>query len=200
MKQSAWRAQWAVGCLLLFLALATAAAGCVTGPSDQASTTDPEASTSLSSIPVTSQSVTTSTLPEMLSDYDRELAKTATIQHQFAAYLSDQQASDDDPRIGIIYGLRARTQAITCRKALSTNDLASADAAMKEVYITLNLSKEIPSGTAAQALTDARDIVATVGAPSDNPDQAAVLLDQFIALLAPLLDEATAILGTTIST
>jgi len=194
------RAEWAIGCLLLFLALAIATAGCAAGSSGQATTTGSEASTSLSSTPTTGQSATTTTLPEMLSDYDRELAKTATIQHELAVYLTDQQASEDDPRMGIIYGLRARTQAITCRKALSLDDLASADAAMKEVYVTLNVSKDIPTGTTAQALADARDIAATVGAPSDNPDQAAVLLDQFIALLAPLLDEATAITGTTTST
>ena len=140
---------------------------------------------------------TTTTLPQMLSEYDRELAKTAAIQNRLAVFLSSQQASQDDPRFGIIYGLRARTQALTCRKALSTKDLVFADAAMRDVYQTLNLGRNIATGAVAQILTDSQAIVATLGAPSDNPDEAATLLDQFIAKLAPMLDQATAITPTT---
>jgi hypothetical protein len=55
----------------------------------------------------------------------------------------------------------------------------------------------VATGTVAQTLADARAIVATLGAPSDGPDRAATLLDQFIAQLAPLLAEATAITPTT---
>ena len=187
--------QWGICCLLGAITLAASAAGCAPDSSEPITTASQVSSTS---VPSTNASVTTS-LPQTLSEYDRELAKTAKVQLKLATYLSEQQAPQDDPRMAIIYGLRARTQALTCRKALSTNDLALADTAMRDIYATLNLSRAVAAGPATQVLTDAREIVATVGAPSDNPDQAAALLDQFIAALAPLLDEATAITPTTTS-
>jgi hypothetical protein len=186
-------------CLLLLLALLAIATGCASGSSGHTTTSTSTASTSssASTSTTTNGGGTTTTLPQMMSDYDRELAKTATIQHNLALYLSDQQASQTDPRMGLFYGLRARTQALTCRKALSTGDLAMADSAMRDIYSTLNIGRDVATGTVAQTLADARAIVATLGAPSDGPDRAATLLDQFIAQLAPLLAEATAITPTT---
>jgi hypothetical protein len=185
-------------CLLLLLALLAIAAGCASGSSGHTATSASTASTSSGATTTTTSGAgTTTTLPQMMSDYDKELAKTATIQHNLALYLSDQQASQTDPRMGLFYGLRARTQALTCRKALSTGDLALADSAMRDVYSTLNIGRDVATGTVAQTLADARAIVAALGAPSDGPDRAATLLDQFIAQLAPLLAEATAITPTT---
>jgi hypothetical protein len=188
----------AVAGTLLIVTLAVLAVGCASGPSGQTTTTT--SGTTAGSSTTGSQSVTTTTLPQMMSEYDKELAKTSTIENQLAAYLSKQQAAQDDPRAAIIFGLRTRVQALTCRKALSNNDLTLADSAMRDVYTTLNLGRNLATGTVAQTLTDARAIIATLGAPSDNPGQAATLLDQFIAALAPLLDEATAIAPATTST
>jgi len=184
-------------CLLVLSALAAVTAGCATGSPEDTTTSGAVSSTASST--TTSESGTTTTLP-LMTEYDRELAKTATIQNQLAVYLRDQQASQDDPRMGIIYGLRARTQALSGRKAVDAGDLALADTAMKDVYSTLNRGSNVATGTAAQTLADARAIIATLGAPSDNPDEAATRLDQFIARLTPLLDEATAIVPTTTST
>jgi len=184
--------------LLLLLILGAIVAGCSSEPSGQATTTASNAGAGSST--TATQSATTTTSPLQLSDYDRELAKTATIQHQLAVYLDEQQVSQGDPRMGIIYGLRVRVQALTCRQALDKGDLALADTAMKDVYSTLNLGRNVATGTTAAALADARAIIDTLGAPSDAPGQAAVLLDRFIAQLAPLLDEATAITPSTTST
>ena len=185
--------------LLLLLVFATVVAGCASSPSGQTTTTASDASTDSNA--TTSQSVTTTTTsPIELTATDRELAKTAKVANQLAVFLSDQQVAQDDPRMGIIFGLRARTQALTCRKALDQGDMELADTAMRDVYSTVNLGRNVAAGAVAQTLTDAQAIIATLGAPSDNPGQAATLLDQFIARLAPLLDEATAITPTTTST
>ena len=186
-----------IALVLICLALAAAVIACASDSSGSTTTDLPGTSTTV--VPTTNQSVTTTTLSQTMSEYDRELAKTAKVQLNLATYLTDQQAPDNDPRMGIIYGLRARTQGITCRKALSTNELAVADAAMKDIYLTLNLSRTVAAGVTAETLAEAREIVATLGVPSDNPEQAATLLDQFITRLAPLLDEATAITDTTTS-
>ncbi|MFH0915420.1 MAG: hypothetical protein V1912_03110 [bacterium] len=185
-------------CLLLLLVLAAITAGCSSGPSGQATTAASEASTGTST--TTSQGVTTTTSPIELTADDKELAKTAKVANQLVAFLSDQQVGQDDPRMGIIFGLRARIQALTCSKALDQGDMELADTAMKDVYSTVNLGRNVATGTVAQTLTDAQAIVATLGRPSDNAGQAATLLDQFIARLAPLLDEATAITPATTST
>ena len=184
--------------LLLLLVLAAILAGCSSGPSGQATTTASEASAGPST--TTSQGVTTTTSPIELTADDKELAKTAKVANQLAVFLSDQQVGQDDPRMGIIFGLRARIQALTCSKALDQGDMELADTAMKDVYSTVNLGRNVATGTVAQTLTDAQAIVATLGRPSDNAGQAATLLDQFIARLAPLLDEATAIAPATTST
>jgi hypothetical protein len=185
-------------CLLLLLVFAATTAGCSSEPKGQATTTASDAGAGSST--TATQNVTTTTSPLALSGYDRELTKTANIQHQLAVYLNGQQVSQSDPRMGIIYGLRVRVQALTCRQALDKGDLALADIAMKDVYSTLNLGRDVATGATAKVLADARAIVDTLGAPSDAPEQAATLLDRFISQLAPLLDEATAITPSTTST
>ena len=175
--------------LLAVLALVAITGGCSSGESGDTMTT--ASGTSVG--PTTSIGPTTTTLPEALSDWDRQLAETAQVQNRLAAYLTEQGVAQDDPRLAVIYGLRARTQAITGRQALDQGDLELADMAMKEVYPTLNLGRNLAEGSVAQTLEDAHAIIATLGAPSDKPDKAAILLEQFIAQLAPLLDEARAL-------
>jgi hypothetical protein len=194
--------KFAIAGVLLIIALAAGVVACASNsPATTASTgttgTSIGSSTTGSS---TSSGDTTTTLPATLSDYDRELAKTAKIQQQLMAYLEGQQVSEDDPRLAVIFGLRARTQALTCRKALDQGDLELADSAMKDVYSTINLGRNVATDAVAQILADARATIETLGAPSDKPDEAAALLDQFIAQLAPLLAQATALIPTTTST
>ena len=191
-------ARLTTACLLLLLVLAAATAGCSSKLSGQATTTASDAGAGSST--TATQSVTTTTPPMELSAYDKELAKTARVQHELAVYLSEQQVSQGDPRMGIIYGLRVRVQALTCRQALDKGDLTLADIAMKDVYSTLNLGRNVATGATAKVLADARAIIDTLGTPSDAPEQAAALLDRFISQLAPLLDEATAITPSTTST
>jgi len=186
-----------IACLLVLLFSATLLAGCSSGATRVTTTS---LSVGTSSTATTMQGSTTTTAPLTLSEFDKELAKTATVQHQLAVFLTDSGADQDDPRMGIFYGLKARVQALSCRKALDGGDLEMADSAMQDVYYSLNLGTDIATGTVAQTLAGARAIVATLGKPSDEPDNATVLLDQFIAALAALLDEATAMIPATTST
>jgi hypothetical protein len=182
--------------ILLVLVLAVASNGCSSGESDGTATTASGTSVGPSTTvsPTTTVAPTTTTLPQALTDWDRKLAETAQVQNQLAAYLTEQGASQDDPRLAIIYGLRARVQAITGRQALEEGDLDLADSAMRDVYPTLNLGRNAAEGSVSQTLEDAHTIIATLGVPSDKPEEAATLLDQFIAGLSPLLDEAKALI------
>ncbi len=181
---------------LLVLVLAGVSGGCSSGETDGTATTASGTSVGPSTTvgPTTTVAQTTTTLPQALTDWDRQLAETAQVQNQLAAYLTEQGASQDDPRLAIIYGLRARVQAITGRQALEKGDLELADTAMRDVYPTLNLARNAAEGSVSQTLEDAYTIIATLGIPSDKPEEAATLLDQFIAGLSPLLDEAKALI------
>jgi hypothetical protein len=181
---------------LLVLVLAGVGGGCSSGETDGTATTASGTSIgpSTSVRPSTTVAPTTTTLPQVLTDWDRQLAETAQVQNQLAAYLTEQGAGQDDPRLAIIYGLRARVQAITGRQALEKGDLELADTAMRDVYPTLNLARNAAEGSVSQTLEDAYTIIATLGIPSDKPEEAATLLDQFIAGLSPLLDEAKALI------
>ena len=183
-------------CLLLVIAVATFVGACSSQPSP-----GPTASTATTENPTSTvrESTSTTTPAVTMSAYDRELAKTVNIQHRLSVYLTNQSAPPDDPRMGLVYGLKARVQALTCRNALAKGELELADYAMKDVYLSLNLGRDLATGVTAQTLAEARSIVETLGVPSDRPQEAADLLDQFIARLAPLLQEAEALMPTTSS-
>jgi hypothetical protein len=181
---------------LLVLILAGAGGGCSSGETNGTATTTSGTSVGPSTTvgPATTVAQTTTTLPQVLTDWDIQLAETAQVENQLAAYLTEQGAAQDDPRLAIIYGLRARVQAITGRQALDKGDLELADTAMRDVYSTLNLGRNAAEGSVSQTLEDAYAIIATLGIPSDKPEEASTLLDQFIAGLSPLLDEAKALI------
>ncbi|OFW62029.1 MAG: hypothetical protein A2133_09315 [Actinobacteria bacterium RBG_16_64_13] len=176
-------------CLLLLLLVAlTVVAGCGSDPSGDTTTTTASTASSAS---------TTTTAPIRLSKWDKELAKTASLQAELVELLVEEKAPGDDPRMGIVYGLRARTVAIACRQAIDRNDSALADSAMLQVHYTLNESRDIATGAVEQTLAKARAIVDDLGAPSAQPTEAAALLDELITTLAPMLDAANAVFSTT---
>jgi hypothetical protein len=128
-----------------------------------------------------------------LSSFQKELARTAVVQNALAQMLSDQNAAQDDPRMALLLGLRARTQALSGRQALADGDLELARQAMIDVYSTLNRGRDVAEGSLAQTLADAHAAIETVGNPADDPERAAASLDEFISILAPLLEEAQAL-------
>ncbi len=177
--------------LFLILLLAAAIAGCSSAVSGTNQTTT-DSSTTVPTTSSTSGSSTTSP-PVTLSQFDKDLADTANVENKLAQYLVAHGATDNDPRLAVIYGLRARVQALSCRKALDSGDTTSADSAMRDVYSTLNLGRNIADGSVATTLEAAYATIKTLGSPSDAPDTAKQLLDTFIGQLKPLMDVANAI-------
>lgn len=184
---------------LLLTTFALALLGCSGNGSGGTATTASATSVgpSAGTAPPPTGASTTTTLPELLSDWDRELSETAQVQNQLAIYLTEQGAARDDPRLAVIFGLRARTQAITGLQALNGGDLELADMAMKDVYPTLNLGRNLAEGSVSQTLENASAAIATLGVPSDKPEEAVASLEKLIAALRPLLDEARALIPAT---
>ena len=173
--------------LCLNLLVTTTIVGCSSGGS---------AATTVSVTPSTSESSTTSP-PVTLGQTDKELAGTAIVENKLAQYLSNQGITDNDPRLAIIYGLRARVQAFSCLKALGSGDTASADSAMRDIYSTINLGRGLAKDSVAATLESAYTTIKTLGNPSGAPDQAKQLLGTFISQLKPLMDDANAITAAT---
>jgi hypothetical protein len=185
-----------VFCVLIFVAAAFLA-GCSDSSGTDRTTAGPD--TTVSTTTSSDESTTTSP-PVTLASYEKELAATAKLVNQLTKYLGEQSVSDGDPRLGLLYGLRARVQALSCRKALEKGDTASADSAMREVYYTLNLGRAVATGTVAQTLAKAYETSQNVGAPSDFPDEATQLLITLIGQLEPLVTEAQTMLAGTTNT
>jgi len=180
---------------LLALTLALSAlAGC---SSDEVTTSTGGASPVQTS---TTGASTTSTSGSLLSEWDRQLRDNAKLQHQFALYLGDIGAADDDPLMALYHGLQARTHALTCRKALAEDNLELADAAMLEVYYALNRGRNLAQGPVADALAGTYAIVETLGAPSKDAKNAAAVLDRFLEASAKLVDQVTNTLSSTTTT
>ncbi|HEY5528998.1 MAG TPA: hypothetical protein VIL51_06045 [Thermoleophilia bacterium] len=186
---------------MLLMALLLAAAVVVLSGCGNSPTT----STALSQTTVSSQGGDTTTVGQgdasttttlaLGSDpvYDRKLKVTALAVQALSGFLQDQNVAVDDPRIGLLYGLRAQEQAITARKALAHNVYTTADAAMKDIYSTISLGRTVATGTVLATLDQAYKTVENLGVPSASPDNAATLLDQFIAQLDPLIAQANSI-------
>ena len=180
--------------LLLLVLVAAVAPGCSKDTS--AATTTTAATTATSE----TGGSTTSTSTPKLTQWQEELAKPSLIENKLAGILQAAQVAQNDPRRGLIEGLRARTLALSCRQALADKDLKLADSTMLQVYQTLNMSRGVATGAVAQTIESARTIINGIGAPSDGPDKAAPLLEKFITATASLLDAATAEIASTPST
>ena len=180
--------------LLVLVLIATSLAGCRGNTSSGTTTTEVSTATSETGFTTTSAST------PQLSDWQVELAKTSQIENKLAGILQAAQVAQNDPRRGLIEGLRARTLALSCRQALADKDLKQADSAMLQVYQLLNMSRGVATGSVAQTIESARTIINGIGAPSDAPDKAAPLLEQFITATASLLDAATAAIASAPST
>ena len=181
----------------LVLLVATSVAGCSSGGSGTDQTTD-GLGAPVSASSSTSDSSTTT--PVTLNQFDRALADTANVENTLAQYFISKAVPDSDPRVALIYGLRARIQALSCRKALDLGDTASADSAMKSVYSMINLGRGLAKDSVATTLESAYTTIKNLGSPSGAPDQAKQLLDAFIGQLKPLIDDANAITAATTTT
>ncbi len=179
--------------VLLMVAVVLLIASCAGEAPADTSTTRATASTTTAS----SQSAATSSTspPVTLSQYEKELADTAGLTNELVRSLDDQSLAADDPRAAVIYGLRARTVALFCRKSLAEGDLENARTSMTDVYANINRGRNAAEGDVAQILQKAYAAVESVGDPTSDPEQAAARLDEFIALLEPVMGVATALLN-----
>jgi hypothetical protein len=129
--------------------------------------------------------------------YDDKLKVTALAVNALSQFLENQNVSHDDPRIGLLYGLRAQEQAITVRKALAQKVYAVSDAGMQDVYSTLSLGRSVATGAVLATLGEAYKTIENIGHPSAAPDAAATALDKFISQLEPLIAQANQMSGAT---
>jgi len=184
-------------CVLVVAVLLGLTAGCSSDEDAASSTTESAVTTTTAS---TTASDTTATTSSLITEWDRKLKEVAVVQNQLAGILLEENAPDDDPRMGIVHGLRACTQAIACREALDQQNLALADTAMQELRYSLNLARDVATGTVAQKVAGARAIIEPLGKPSAAPEEATRLLDAFLTALTPLVDDAKALLPETTTT
>ena len=111
-------------CLLVLL-VALVATCCPPAPATRRATPPPRAMPPRLPPPPQSADTTTSTTtpPVTLSTYQKELAHTANVQNALVQQLVAEGVAQDDPRMALVFGLRARTQALSGRQALAEGDL-----------------------------------------------------------------------------
>jgi hypothetical protein len=166
---------------LLAAALVLTIAACSHG--NQNTTVSSAASTSFS-IPTTS--TTQTTLPPI----DKDIGDTSVLVHNLQLLLVKDNAPVNDPRMAIVFALRARINALSGRKAIEAPDLAVADAAMKQVYAQINAAKSLAQGEIAPIVQQAYTVIENLGMPSSDPAQADKILEQFTTQLKPLIAKA----------
>jgi hypothetical protein len=135
-----------------------------------------------------------------LSFWDKELADNAKIVNDLATHMSEQEVAQDDARLAVLFGLRARTQACSCRKAIAEGDLVFAQQAMAEIYSTINRGRVVAEGEVLGLLTDASAVIETLGDLSTDPQRAMSLVEEFVATLKPLQGYATKLVTGTLTT
>jgi len=126
----------------------------------------------------------------------RELKRTVQLATILGQQLQESGAAADDPRIGMVWALRARGQAVTARKALLEKQPELADNAAKELRIQLVRAGALADASLAGEIAKALALVATMGQPSSDPATAAVALDSIIKQLEPLIAQAEALTGS----
>ncbi len=188
---------------LLLVAVGLVVSGCsgnsTTGGGGTTSPSSPGTSTvaSTATSPSTSIEITTSTtLPKMITPVQQDLATTAQVMNSLQVALQSSNAPSNDPRQALIYGLRARENALSSLQAISDKDFTIADVAMTNVYSLLNQGRTLAQGSVANILGEAYKTIENLGSPSSAPDQATKLLQQFVAQLKPLISDAQTLVGS----
>ncbi len=188
------RSQTASAAILILLMIVTLVL--VAGCADEASPSTTATMAPGTTAPPEPATTSSTSPPVTLSQYDKDLADTAGLANELVRYLSDQGMATDDPRAAVIYGLRARTVALFCRKSLAEGDLENARTSMTDVYANVNRGRNVAEGDVAQILEKAYTAIESVGDPTGDPEQATARLDEFISLLEPMMSEAAALLGS----
>jgi hypothetical protein len=126
----------------------------------------------------------------------RELKRTAQLSAQLGQRLQDQGVAADDPRIAMVWALRARGQAVVARKAILEKQPELADNAIKELRIQLSRAGALADTSLAATIARATDLMANVGKPSSDPTKAAAALDSIMKELEPLIAQGQALVAS----
>lgn len=124
----------------------------------------------------------------------RELKRTVQLAAILGQQLQDQGAAANDPRVAMVWALRARGQAVTARKALLEKQPELADNAVKELRIQLVRAGALADSSLAGEIAQALALMATMGQPSSDPTAAAVPLDGIMKQLEPVVAQAQALI------
>lgn len=188
---SGWpRVALCVALLAAFVLAAGLLAGCVSENREIPSTTT-AGSTAPSTGPVINPS------PQS-NAYTRELKRTALAVARLSDELEAANPPADDPRVGDLYALRARAQAVTASKALLDGQTALADEAAKNMRQLLNRSAAIAQGETQAAVQQALVHLESLGTPSGMDRQAAgSILDEVTADLGLLVEDESETAPTT---
>jgi hypothetical protein len=186
----------AVCLIVMLMGLSAAATAC-----SSATTT-----TTSSMAPSTTIAVeTTTTLPPSVGSPEsnalaRDLKRTSQLSTTLAQVLQDRGVANDDPRVALVWALRARGQAVTARKAILEKQLELADRATKELRIQLARASAMADPPLAAKLAKATALLATLGRPSSDPAAASGTLESMMTQLEPLIAQGQALVGTPTST
>jgi hypothetical protein len=122
-----------------------------------------------------------------------ELKRTAQATAVLTGQLQQDQAPADDPRVPLVYGLRARAQAITARKALLEGQPDVADAAATQLGVLLRRADGASDEQVALAVAAAAAGFESLGIPSQGERESVnAVLDRMMGDLEPLFDAAAA--------
>ncbi len=130
----------------------------------------------------------------------RDLKRTSQLATTLGQLLQDQGVANDDPRVALVWALRARGQAVTARKAILEEQLELADNATKELRIQLSRASAMADPPLAAELAKATALMATLGRPSSDPAAATDALESMMTQLEPLMAQGQALVGSPSST
>jgi hypothetical protein len=192
-RQSRIRHRASAVCLIVMLmGLSIVAMACSSATTTTTSAMAP--STTLAAEPTT-------TLPPAVGTPEsnalaRDLKRTSQLATTLGQLLQDQGVENDDPRVALVWALRARGQAVTARKAILEEQLELADNATKELRIQLARAAAMADPPLADELAKATALMATLGRPSSDPAAATGALESMITQLEPLMAQGQALVGS----
>jgi hypothetical protein len=191
-RQSRIRHRASAVCLIVMLmGLSIVAMACSSATTTTTSAMAP--STTLAAEPTT-------TLPPAVGTPEsnalaRDLKRTSQLATTLGQLLQDQ-GENDDPRVALVWALRARGQAVTARKAILEEQLELADNATKELRIQLARAAAMADPPLADELAKATALMATLGRPSSDPAAATDALESMMTQLEPLMAQGQALVGS----
>jgi len=156
-------------------------------PASPATTAAGDQSTPSTVLPNTTTSMPSSPLDDESRAYMADIKETLVASNAIAAELEASQASEDDPRVAIIYGLRARGQAINALKAMHESQTPLADDSYAEMLKLLNRARLVEEGEEAAVLAQARSLLEGVAPPSVGDTETPEVLREVAGILAALI-------------